>query len=282
MIPLGSGGFNFGEGVLMGYGTEGDLDYQRGRLRLWLDVEPGSDVELTVRGIARVSPDAASRAGLSLGADWEHPGQVVVLADLPSTAPVGVWPVYAERHLYQWNSGTSTWDEQAASVNAPLYQYALEVLSEVRSPTPFEGFALSNPHDVSDEVLDFKPLPKLRFNFNNVTVGAVNFTVTYPSGRAAIRAVLAEPVSDTDPWARRALISYSETSPGTLLVSCVAPNGVFAPAFGIVFELTHPTDPPPTGGPLSTSDFVISGIQAWNLSGASMSANVLAASKQIF
>jgi hypothetical protein len=282
MIPVGSGGFNFGEGVLMGYGTEGDLDYQRGRLRLWLDIEPGSDVQLNVRGIARVSPDAASRAGLSLGADWEWPGQVVVMADVPTNAPVGVWPVYATRHLYQWNSGTSMWDEQATSVAAPAYQYQLEILSEVRSPTPFEGFAVSNPHDVSDEVLDFKPLPKFRFHFNNTTLGAVNFTVTYPSSRAVIRAVLAEPLGDSEDWASSALISYSETTPGTLVVSCVAPTGVFAAAFSVVFELTHPTDPPPTGGPLSTSDFVISGIQGWNVSGAPVTATVGAGTKKIF
>ncbi len=282
MIPIGSGGYNFGEGVLMGYGTEGDLDYQRGRLRLWLDVEPGADVELLVRGIARVSPDAASRAGLSLGADWELPGQVVVLADIPTTAPTGVWYVIAERHLYQWNAGTSTWDEQTVPVASPSYQYQLEVLPAIRSQTPFEGFALGNPHDVADEVLDFKPLPKLRFHFNNVSVGAVSFTVTYPSGRAVVRAVLAEPLVDRDAWASSALISYSETSPGTLVVSCVVPNGVTAPAFGIVFELTHPTDPPPVGGPLATSDFVISGIQAWDVSGAPVSASVPAASRKIF
>jgi hypothetical protein len=78
------------------------------------------------------------------------------------------------------------------------------------------------------------------------------------------------------------LISYSETPLGTLVVSCVVPSGVSAPTFGIVFELTHPTDPPPVGGPLVTSDFVISGIQAWNVSGASISASVGGSSKKIY
>ncbi len=283
MIPVGSGGYNFGEGSLMAYGTEGDLDYQRGRLRLWLRIPPADDRELEVRGIARVSPDSASRAGLSLGADWELPGQVVVLADIPVDAPVGVWPVDVYRHLYQWNSATSTWDEELAPTGAaPAYQFELEVLPEVRSPTPLQGFALGNTHDVSDEVLDFKPLPKLRFSLNPNSAGAINFTVSYPSNRALIRAVLAEPLADTDAWASKALISYSEPTPGTLAVSCVVPTGVSTPAFGIVFELTHPTDPPPVGGPLAPSDFVISGVQAWNVSGASISASVQGASKRIF
>jgi hypothetical protein len=283
LIPIGGGGHNLGDGVLMGYGTTGDLDYQRGRLRLWLDVEPGPDVELTVRGIARVSPDAASRTGLNLdqGDGYQHSGQVVMAVDIPTTAPLGNWYLLTKRFVYQWNSGTSTWDE-VETTQAPVYQYQLEILPEVRSPTPFEGFAVSNTFDVSQEVLDFKPLPKLRFNFNSVTVGATSFTVTYPASRATIRGVLAEPLSDTDAWAATALISYAEPTPGTLEVDCVIPAGVTQPAFAIVFELTNPTAPPPVGGPLAPSDFLISGIQAWNVSGAPVSASVPAAQKKIF
>jgi hypothetical protein len=283
-IPIGGGGFNLGDGVRMGYGSDGDLDYQRGRLRFWLDVEPGPDVELTVRGIARVSPDPSSRAGLNLGADYEHSGQVVVMVDIPTTAPIGTWYVYARRFTYQWNSGTSTWDEQEDTVNVPSYQYQLEILPELGSPTPFEGYAINNFFDVSEEVLDFKPLPKFRFMLAGTAgvLGAAQFTITYPSARAAVRAVLAEPLSDTDTWAAQALISYTEPTPGTLDVSCVAPAGVTGPAFAIVFELTNPTAPPPVGGALSTADFVISGVQAWNLSGTPVSPSVPSGQKAIY
>jgi len=283
-IPIGGGGSALGDGPLMGYGTDGNLDYQRGRLRLWLDVEPGSDVELTVRRIARVSPDPASRAGLNLGADYENSGQVVMMVDIPTTAPVGIWYVYARRFVYQWNSGTSTWEELEDTTNVPSYQYQLEILPEVRTPTPLEGYAIGNFFDVSEEVLDFKPLPKFRFTLGGGVgvLGAVQFTVSYPSARAAIRAVLAEPIADSDDWAAQALISYTETTPGTLDVSCVVPTGVTAPAFAIVFELTNPTAAPPVGGALSTSDFVFSGVQGWNLAGAPVSPSVPSGQKKIY
>jgi len=284
LIAIGGGGSSLGDGVRMGYGTAGDPDYQRGRLRLWLDVNPGADVELTVRGIARVAADPASPAGLNGGIqEKELSGQVVLLVDIPDTTPVGTWPLYAQRHVPQWNSGSSTWEE-VSTTPAPEYQYDLEVLPEVRSPTPFTGYTdfTGEIPDISEEVLDFKPLPKFRFTFSNQTVGALRFTITYPPNRAAVRAVLTEPLGDTTAWGQNALISYTEATQGTLVVSCVAPTGVFAAAFAVVFELTNPTAAPPVGGPLTTSDFVISGIQAWDVSGAAATVSVPAASKKIF
>jgi hypothetical protein len=283
MIPIGGGGFNLGDGVRMGYGTSGSPDYQRGFLKLWLDAPvPDVERELIVRGIARVSPDPASAASLDPGGgDFDHSGQVVMLADVPSNAPLGIWNVYAERFQYAWDG--AAWAPQQNTTEAPDYQYQLEILEQASSgSTPFEG--LAGPFfidDLSTSVLRFKPLPKLRFQFNN-TFGALRFNVTYPSNRVAIRAVIAEPIDDSIDWAAQASISNSEFLPGTLAVTCVIPAGITKPTFAIVFDLLDPTAAPPLGGPVLKSDFVISEAEGWDVSGSPVAAPLTFGSKAIY
>lgn len=282
LIPIGGGGFNSGEGALMGYGSPTLEDRQRGRLRLWLDSNP--DVELLVRGVSRVRADRASPAGLSQGADFGLGDQVVVLVDVPTDAPLGDWPVDARRYTFQWNG--SAWQEQELVGEGPAYQGSLEVLPEVRSQTPLSAFLFGAWHDVNATIPEFVPRPKFRFavQAGASVLGATSFTVTYPSSRIAIHGIVAEPIDvDSVDWGPSALISYSEPTPGTLDVDCVIPTGAARPAFGIVFELTHPNDPPASGGgPVTTSDFIFSNVQAWGLAGAVLTPTVPAGQKKIF
>lgn len=283
LIPIGGGGFATGEGPLMGYGSPTLEDRQRGRLRLWLDSNP--DVELPVRGVARVRADRASPAGLSQGESLVLGNQVVAVVDVPTTAPLGDWPVYARRYTFQWNG--SAWLEQELPLGeAPDYHGMLEVLPEVRSPTLLEAFFGGGWLPVSANVPQFVPHPKFRFivQASATPIGSARFTVTYPQTRVAIQGIVAEPIAaDSVDWGPSALISFSEPTPGVLDVYSVAPTGVVKPAFGIVFELTHPSDPPASGGgPVSTADFVISNVQAWDVSGAVLSPTVPAGQKKIF
>lgn len=283
LIPIGGGGNNTGEGVLMGYGSPTLDDWQRGRLRLWLDSDP--DVELPVRGVARVRADRASPAGLSQGPDLGLGDQVVAMVDVPSDAPTGEYFVLARRYTFQWNG--SAWVEQELPPEqAPSYQGTLEVLPEVRSQTPLEAYLLGQWNQIAGNVPEFVPHPKFRFvvQATATPIGSTSFTVTYPSSRIAIHGIVAEPIDvDSTDWGPSALISFSEPTPGTLDVRCVAPTGVARPAFGIVFALTHPSDPPASGGgPVSTADFGISNVQAWDVSGAVLSPTVPALQKKIF
>lgn len=286
LIPIGGGGIATGEGPLMGYGSPTLEDRQRGRLRLWLASDP--DVELPVRGVSRVRADRASPAGLSQGENWELGDQVVAIVDVPTAAPLGNFPIYARRYTFQWNG--SAWVEQGlAPAEAPNYHGFLEVLPEVRSPTPLEAFLFNAWNDVTT-LPAVVPNPTLRFVVQagggpgNAVIGSARFTITYPQSRVAIQGIVAEPIdTDTVDWGPSALISFSEPTPGTLTVHCVAPAGVVKPAFGIVFTLTHPNDPPASGGgPVSITDFVISNVQAWNVSGAALSPTVPAAQRVIF
>jgi hypothetical protein len=202
LIPIGGGGLALGEGPLMGYGSPTHDDWQRGRLRLWLDADPDGvddDVELPVRGVARVSADRASPAGLSQSANsWELGDQVVVVVDVPIDAPLGPWPVYARRYMQQWNG--ASWQEQELDVaQAPSYHGALEVLPEVSSPTPLEAFLFGYWQPVTANVADLVPHPKLRFVVQaspgpSTPLGAARFTVTYPASRLAVHGVVAEPI----------------------------------------------------------------------------------------
>jgi hypothetical protein len=287
LIPIGGGGVVTNEGVLMGYGSPTLEDRQRGRLRLWLDSNP--DVELPVRGVARVRADRASPAGLSQGSNYVLGDQVVAVVDVPATAPLGDWGVYARRYTFQWNG--ATWQEQELPLGeAPSYQGSLEVLPEVRSQTPLEAFLFGAWQDVDAFIPELVPHPKFRFVIQagggpgNAVIGSARFTVAYPQDRLAIHGIVAEPVgADSIDWGPSALISFSEPTAGVLDVYSIAPAGVVKPAFGIVFELTHPSDPPASGGgPVSTADFVISNVQAWDVSGAVLSPTVPAVQKKIF
>ena len=285
LIPIGGGGAATGEGLLMGYGSPTLEDRQRGRLRLWLDSNP--DVELPVRGVARVRADRASPAGLSQGADWGLGDQVVAVVDVPDDAPLGNFGVYARRYTFQWNG--SAWQEQELPLaEAPNYHGELEVLPEVRSPTSLEAYLFGDWQPVAANIPQFVPRPKFRFvvQVGATPIGSARFTVTYPEDRVAIHGIVAEPIDvDSVDWGPSALISFSEPTPGVLDVYSVAPTGVAKPAFGIIFELTNPGDPPPPvggGGPVSMADFVISNVQAWDLSGAVLSPTVPAIQKKIF
>jgi hypothetical protein len=283
LIPIGGGGFATGEGPLMGYGTATVEDRQRGRLRLWLDSNP--DVELPVRGVSRVRADRASLAGLSQGVDTGLGDQVVAMVDVPTDAPLGNWLVYARRYAFHWNG--SAWVEQELLLTeAPNYHGELEVLPEIRSATALEGFFTNVWQDVTANVPQFVPHPKFRFivQATSTPLGSARFTVTYPQSRVVIHGIVAEPVdNDSVDWGPSALLSYSEPIPGVLDVQAVIPTGVARPAFGIVFQLTHPNDPPASGGgPVTTADFVFSNVKAWDVSGAVLTPAVPAGQKKIF
>jgi hypothetical protein len=282
LIPIGGGGNATGEGQWMGYGTANVEDRQRGRLRIFLDSDP--DVELTVRGVARVSADRASPAGLSVGADYGLGDQVVAMVDIPTNAPLGDFYLYALRYTYQWNG--SAWVEQELVGQGPDYQGSLEILPEVRSPTPLEAHLLGTWHDITASIPDFVPHPKLRFVVQSgpTLLGATQFTVTYPSSRVLIHGVVAEPIAQDDvDWGKSALISYTQPSADVIDVQAVAPTGAARPAFAIIFTLIRPNDPPASGGgPVTVSDFTFSDVQAWDVSGVAVTPTVPAASKKIF
>jgi hypothetical protein len=295
-IPIGSGGAigTTAEGSRMGYGTESAPDFQRGRLRLWLDVDPqgdAGDVELAVRSVGRAAPDPASPSGIgidALGNVADLAGQVVVVADVPdATAFGGVelpaeFGVYARRYVPQWNG--MDWSTEAQVSPAPAYEGRLTILDSEGASTPFEARVGTLWWDTTPYLPEFVPLPRLRFEVSAsaTSLGAVRLLVAYPSSRVAIRAVLADPLNDAKAWGRGALVSFSEDTPGLLEIRAVVPGGVVRPVFGLVFELTHPEDPPTQGGgPVTLSDFTFSTVEAWDLNGAAVSASVTTSSKKI-
>lgn len=280
MIPIaGAGQLGLVNGALLGYGTEASTDWQRGRIRLWLDVTPNPDVELTVRGVSRVEADRASPAGLSQSAVFGVAGQAVVLVDVPLSAPVGTWPLIARRWTYQWN-GSDWIEQQLPTSQGPVYEGSLQVLDRTGPMTPFEA-SIAGWVDVSLYIPDFIPLPRLYFQVStSVPAGATHLVLTYPAARVAIRGVVAEPIGDQWEWGKTALVGFSESAPGVLEIHCTAPEGTEDPAFSIVFELTHPWDPPASGGgPVSVSNFNFTTVQAWNVDGGVISGTV--ASKTI-
>lgn len=289
LIPIGGGGVATLEGFQMGYGSPTNPDWQRGRLRIWLDSDYSADpsppdFELSVRGAARVRPDRSSPAGLSEGEDYWLGDQVVVVVDVPANAPLGNFDVYAARYIRQWDG--SDWDQEVATTPAPTYSGSLEIVDGVGVPTSLEAYLFGGWHDVTANIPGFVPYPKFRFVVQSSTtpIGSARFTVTYPSSRLLIHGIVAEPIdADSIDWGPSALISYSEPMPGVLDVSCVAPEGVVQPAFGIVFKLTHPSDPPASGGgPVTPANFTFSNVQAWDLSGAPLSPTVPGLAKKIF
>lgn len=270
-------------GPLIGYGTEDLPDWQRGRLKLWLDMTPpfAADVELTVRSVARAAPDPASLAGLGQGAAPGQTGQVIVLADVPAAAEPGEWPIRVERYVLQYTPSGPV--EQSSQ--APTYHGTLKVVAGDEPSTPFEAYlSLAGVWaPVPQFVPDVIPLPRLRFIVNTTGLaGAVRVVISYPSNRVLVRKVLADPIGNTTPWGYGALVTSSESTPGILDIGCIAPSGVNDPAFAIVFELTHPEDDPASGGgPVAASNFAISSVQAFNLNGAQISASVPASNKKI-
>jgi hypothetical protein len=205
-----------------------------------------------------------------------------VVVDVPTDAPLGTWDVFAERHRLQWSG--SAWQEVLVP-SSPTYGGYLQVVDGIGEQTPLEAYLFGGWHDVNANIPGFVPYPKFRFVIQSGTpIGSARFTVTYPFSRLLIHGIVAEPIADDSvDWGPSALISYAEPYPGVLDVSCVAPEGVVAPAFAIVFELTHPSDPPASGGGrVTTADFVVSDVQAWDVSGAALTTTVPGLEKQIF
>jgi hypothetical protein len=293
LIPIGGGGIV--DGTKMGYGTPAlpdgapaRRDWQRGRLRIWLDSEPSDSVppegELLVRSITRVRPDRASPAGLSEGEDYWLGDQVALVVDIPATAPLGWFYLIVERVIPQWD-GTD-WDQEVTATSAPAYRGLLEIVDGAGSPTPWDAWADIWSGNVSASIPGFVPYPKFRFVVQSSTtpIGSARFTITYPTSRMLIHGIVAEPISvDRIDWGPSALISYSEPTPGVLEVSCVAPEGVVQPAFAIVFELTNPSAPPASGGgPVTKANFTFSNVEAWDVSGAPLSPTVPGLEKKIY
>jgi hypothetical protein len=284
VIPIGSGGTaQFGEGDKTGFGAPNASDPQRGRLRLWLDdgsncsnvptPEPSSR-DLQVRAVTRVVADPATYAALDLGAQaGEQAGQVVVIADVAPSAPVGTFLVCIRRYTKSSWNGTE-WVEQVAA--SPSYGAQLTVLSATGASTPFEAnVGAWLPLETLGVQFDFTPLPRLRFAVSTPPdAGAVHVALTYPSDRAVVWSVLAEPLGESGTWSRGALVSFSEPTPGVLDIRALIPEGVNDPVFSIVFELTQPEAAPPIGGPLQTGNFVFSTVEAWDVSGAPVAASV--------
>jgi hypothetical protein len=293
LIPVGGGGTI--EGRTMGYGTsplpDGTperRDWQRGRLRIWLDSDPWDAVppegELLVRAITRVRPDRASPAGLSEGQDYWLGDQVALVVDIPSTAPLGWFYLIVERVVPQWD-GTD-WDQEVTAPSSPYYRGTIEIVDGSGIPTPFDAWADAWTGNASGAIPGFVPYPKFRFvvQASTTPIGSMRFTVNYPASRILVHGIVAEPIDlDSVDWGPGALISYTEPTPGVLEVNCVAPEGVVQPAFSIVFELTHPGDPPASGGgPAVNADFTFSGVQAWDVSGAALVPTVPNGQKRIF
>jgi hypothetical protein len=187
-------------GERAGYGGDllaasGRYDDQRGRLVFVLrDPVSGSEHELQTRIVTRAWPDPASEVGMANQVDASYAGfglaQLLAIVDIPASIPAGTYDVNVRR-LRRTDAGENE------ALPAIDYGQRLTVLPAsvggiTGAPTPSWAWAGIFGVDVSEQLANLVPLPKVVLALPSPAPHAAHVVVAYPAAKIQPRAVFEE------------------------------------------------------------------------------------------
>lgn len=229
-----------GDGV--GYGGEllaarGRFDDQRGQLVFVLK-EPvsGAQRELQTRIVTRALPDPASEIGLANQADPVAAfgiAQLLAIVDIPANVPPGTYDVIVRRLRRTDAGGTE-------ELPALIYGQRLTVLpASVNgvsgSPTPSSAWAGSFSTDVSAQLANLVPHPKVVLTLPAPRPHAAHVVLTYPRTKVRPRTVIEE-----QHLGRGSIVAWTDdAASGRVTIDFVDPSASVK-ALALVFEPRSP------------------------------------------
>jgi hypothetical protein len=230
-------------GDSVGYGgellrTRGRYDDQRGEL-VFLLREDGSGVEreLQTRIVTRVWPDPASEIGMANQVDAVSAGfgisQLLAILDIPASVPPGIYDLNVRRRRRD-DSGASE------ALPAILYGQRFTVLPPRvggvdGAPTPSASYAGAFGSDVSAQLANLVPLPKVVLSLPSPLPHAAHLVVAYPAAKITPRAVFEE-----QHLGRGSIVAWTDDpAAGRVSVDFVDP-AASVKALALVFEPKAP------------------------------------------
>ncbi len=226
-------------GNVVGYGSQvlaavGRHDDQRGELRFVLrDAVSGSERALETRVVTRAWPDPASEIGLRNYARSSSDGfglaQLLAIVDVPEDVPAGSYDLQVRRQRRTDGGGVE-------ELPGPVYSQPLVVLpanvgGAVGAPTPSAGYAGAAGIDVTEQLADLVPLPKVVLALPAQRPHAAHVVIAYPASKVTPRAVIEE-----QHLGRGSIVAWTaDPANGRITIDFVDPSASVA-ALALVFE----------------------------------------------
>jgi hypothetical protein len=226
-----------------GYGGQllaarGRHDDQRGELVFVLrDPASGVERELVTRVVTRAFPDPASEVGLRNQVSPTTAAfgisQLLAIVDVPATVPPGAYDLSVRRRRRTDAGGSE-------ELPAPLYTQRFVVLPAnvggvVGAPTPTTNEVGLFSTDVSEELADLVPWPKVVLALPASAPHAAHLVVAYPRTKITPRAVFEE-----QHLGRGSIVSWSDDPAlGRVTIDLVDP-AASVQSLAFVFEPKAP------------------------------------------